>query len=387
MHREDKRGVYGPYYEKERERWKVVVDPGTSHEAVTHCRTEEEGLALVEETRQQRQRSTLAKDLRDEYLTWLHRKRGRKAHSIDTTLHALNRYLGEKLEDPVSHLTARRCQMLYDALTEKLTARGKPYSVDTHRNSLKEFRSFCVWLVKRGYLPKDPTVDIEGEGRKRYGKPQLRVDEARTWMRTALEMWQKEKNAGALAALTALLLGIRVSELLNRKVRDLDDGGKLFWVGDLDADDTKTKASRRRLEVPEILQEPLKEVTRGKASEDPLWPYHSDQWILRTVKLICERAGVPKVVTHSLRGIHATLAEAAGVTSHLVASALGHTSSQVTHQHYTSKEAQGAAKQSRALAVLEGGGSSRPAVPSKKVATDLGHQGSEAVQEHYKSAP
>lgn len=386
MHREDKRGVYGPYYEKDRDRWRVVVDPGTSYAAASYCRTEEEGRDLVEELREQRQRSTLAKDLRDEYLTWLHRKRGRKARGIDTTKHALNRYLGAKLEDPVSHLTARRCQMLYNELTEKLNARGQPYAVDTHRNSLKEFRAFCLWMVKKGYLPIDPTKDIEGEGRKKYGKPQLRVDEARAWMRTALRMWKEEKNAGALAALTALLLGIRVSELLNRKVRDLDDGGKLFWVGDLDADDTKTKASRRRLEVPELLQEPLKEVTRGKASEAPLWPHTSDQWILRTVKLICEKAGVPKIVTHSLRGIHATLAEAAGVTSHLVASALGHTSSQVTHQHYTSKEAQGAAKQSRALAVLEGGAPNK-AAPPRQVSAELGHQSEEAVREHYKAVP
>jgi integrase len=37
---------------------------------------------------------------------------------------------------------------------------------------------------------------------------------------------------------------------------------------------------------------------------------------------------------HSLRGLHATLATDAGVSSHAVAAALGHSSPAVTHAHY-----------------------------------------------------
>jgi integrase len=49
---------------------------------------------------------------------------------------------------------------------------------------------------------------------------------------------------------------------------------------------------------------------------------------------LVEEAGVPVVCSHSLRGLHATLATAAGATSHVVASALGHSSPAVTHAHY-----------------------------------------------------
>ena len=45
-------------------------------------------------------------------------------------------------------------------------------------------------------------------------------------------------------------------------------------------------------------------------------------------------AGVPRVSTHSLRGLHSTLALQAGATSSAVAAALGHGSFDVTAKHY-----------------------------------------------------
>ena len=43
---------------------------------------------------------------------------------------------------------------------------------------------------------------------------------------------------------------------------------------------------------------------------------------------------MPVVCTQSLRGLHASVATDAGATSHVVASALGHSSPTVTHAHY-----------------------------------------------------
>ncbi len=61
--------------------------------------------------------------------------------------------------------------------------------------------------------------------------------------------------------------------------------------------------------------------------------------ILRCRK-VYNKAKVPQVCTHGLRGTHATLAEAAGVTSHVVAASLGHVNDQVTGRHYTMPEAE-----------------------------------------------
>jgi 7,8-dihydro-6-hydroxymethylpterin-pyrophosphokinase len=57
-------------------------------------------------------------------------------------------------------------------------------------------------------------------------------------------------------------------------------------------------------------------------------------WLWRQVKKYCERAALPRVCPHSLRGLHSSLAVAAGCTSGAVASALGHGSFAVTAKHY-----------------------------------------------------
>jgi hypothetical protein len=56
-----------------------------------------------------------------------------------------------------------------------------------------------------------------------------------------------------------------------------------------------------------------------------------------------------------MRGLHGTLAVDSGITSHAVASALGHESFKTTAAHYAKREAFAGAQQKRALAVLTGG--------------------------------
>ena len=58
------------------------------------------------------------------------------------------------------------------------------------------------------------------------------------------------------------------------------------------------------------------------------------------------------VGAQSMRGLHATLAVKAGITSHAVASALGHTSFSTTARSYANPEAVAGAKQQRAMAAL-----------------------------------
>jgi integrase len=53
-------------------------------------------------------------------------------------------------------------------------------------------------------------------------------------------------EGGAVAALMALPMGMRVSEIAERIVRNLDDDGRLLWITD-----AKTQAGVRRLQVPD----------------------------------------------------------------------------------------------------------------------------------------
>jgi hypothetical protein len=53
---------------------------------------------------------------------------------------------------------------------------------------------------------------------------------------------------------------------------------------------------------------------------------------------LCEAAGLPVVCSHSMRGLHSTLAAGFGVTDHAAAKALGHTSFAVTRRHDVDRE-------------------------------------------------
>jgi integrase len=132
-------------------------------------------------------------------------------------------------------------------------------------------------------------------------------------------------------------MGMRASEVTDRAVRDLDDNGKLLWI-----EVGKTKRSRRTLEVSVLLRPYLLALAKDRAPDEPLITRgrsrrgnkHGRHWLLQHVRALCKEAKVPTICVHSLRGLHATLATDAGVTSHAVAAALGHSSPTVTHAHY-----------------------------------------------------
>jgi integrase len=131
--------------------------------------------------------------------------------------------------------------------------------------------------------------------------------------------------------MTALVMGMRASEIVSRVVRDLDDGGALLWIPD-----SKTLAGRRKLQVPEFLQPYLVELARGRDPQAALFGEHWRDWLRKWVQRICKGAGVPKVAAHGMRGLHGTLAVDSGITSHAVASALGHESFKTTAESYAS---------------------------------------------------
>jgi hypothetical protein len=66
-------------------------------------------------------------------------------------------------------------------------------------------------------------------------------------------------------------------------------------------------------------------------------------------------SGVPMVTAHGMRGLHSTLAMAAGETGHVVAGSLSHASVATTVQSYAKPEAVAGAQQRRTLTVLTGG--------------------------------
>jgi integrase len=276
-------------------------------------------------------------------------EKGNKKRSVIETARRL-RIWHEDVFQPVSDVTPNQLKKRYQK-------RSKEVSADTHRNELSEVKTFWNWCAKNNYVTKSPAQNIEPVGRRRKGKKQLRRNEAAQFSAKAIELAQAG-DEGAVAVLAALTLGLRSSEILARKVRDVDEGKSnvLLWI-----EDGKTEAATRHMEVPPPLSGYLVRKAADKSDDDWLFPADSESghrsrtWLLRNVKRLCKAAGVPVVCVHGLRGTWATMATDAGTAAHVVARELGHTNPEVTRQHYTKRGATERAKARRVLKVVEGG--------------------------------
>ena len=295
----------------------------------------------------QRAEDTTIAQAKEMYEVYLRDEKQNKERSYTATLWRLGVFFPDA-EMPLAALNPPKCAAYYKALRERTTKYGKPLAVDSHRNILAEARTFLKWCMGRSLLRANPLEGVQGTGKRRHGKPQLRIDEARKWQAKAVEL-AEEGEDGAIAALVTLVMGLRAGEVVNRIVRDLDDEGRLLWIPD-----SKTEAGKRTLQVPEFLRAYLCALAKGKRAEDLLFGYHDRNWPRKWVKKICRAAKVPQVTAHGMRGLHGTLAVETGLSAHAVAAALGHESVTTTLQSYAKAGAGSGARQQRVLTVLKG---------------------------------
>ena len=344
--------VHGPY--RHRNRWRIfLTGSGGSQEAVSFP-TEADAKRYKAALQKEIQGRTVTDAVMEHIVAM--RERGLRSSTVQRAETHLRRFFKLDAEDGertipfansggiLEDLRPRHCEELYSKMT-------KDVAVDTHRNALAAAKTFGAWCVKQGWIRTNPVEDVEAFGQRNRGKKQLRIDEARSFVDVAL----KKANAGdeaAVGVLTALLLGLRASEVTDRVVRDLDDNGRLLWI-----EFGKTKRSRRTLEVPLLLRPYLLALATDRQPDDQLikrTPLRTGKkadryWLMRHMRDLCEEAEVPMVCLHSLRGLHATLATEAGATSHAVAGALGHSTPAVTHAHYIDGSARRRANSKRVV--------------------------------------
>jgi len=283
-------------------------------------------------------------------------------HTTETALNSWLKELGDKKLSPrtiegyewavrkfwpetkaLSALKPSACAARYRQLIGEM-------SVDSHRNCLKMCRTFVKWCIDQGWLASDPLEKVQGVGKRKRGKPQLRRDETRKLFAVLVPL-AEAGDEGAIAALMCLLLSLRSEkEALAVVARDLDDDGQLLWV-----DDSKTDAGRRVIEVPDVLQGPLKRLAQGKAREAHLFRRRDRKWLWDACVRLCKKAEVPQVSPQALRGMHATLARQAGATSRMVADTLGHAGTSITERAYIDQGQAQAADRERGLKLVKGG--------------------------------
>lgn len=263
---------------------------------------------------------------------YLHDKRrqGAAEATIATLRYKLRQFLPE--DAALATLTPDWAEQRYKEETRRHGRFGRPIAAATHRGLLRSTKEFFRWTVERRYLAQSPFAAVRPSGRPKAGKPQLRIDEARRLCAVLLQ--QAPSDPGAIAVLLALLLGLRSSEVLQRTVRDVDDAGRVLWIAA-----GKTRNARRRLQVPELLQPLLGRLAAAGPPERRLFCSPDGRapgadFLWQRVRRYCDRAEVPRVCPHSLRGLHSTLALEAGATAGAVAAALGHGSFAVTARHY-----------------------------------------------------
>jgi len=305
----------------------------------------------------------------EKYVDYLTAK-GNKRTSIEHTAWALRRFFDDAR--PVWAITAAWCHARYSTLAKEL-------AVDSHRGILAQCKTFATWIVKNKWLRKNPLADIEGVGRRRRGKDQLRLTAARLFLSHAIHL-AKAGDHGAIAAIMSLLLGMRSSEIVTCLVRDLDENEKpcdMLWIHEGETANgqrsIKTFAGNRTLDVPEPLRSILAEHVKCRPLTDPLFPadprklrprgpsenttgnppaFHYRSWVLHAVKRICAELKIPEVTAHSMRGLHATLAIERGATGRVVADSLGHSDERTTLQSYAKPRAVKRAMHARSLELL-----------------------------------
>jgi integrase len=363
--------AYGPYREDLRKttRYRVVVREKQKKDRVLFFRDESAARAEVRQVNRAAAidaSPTVAEAMQayQQHQT----EAGNRPTSIRRTMLRLNEFFGEVIDSPVIQIGATDCERLYTNLRLRRTKRGTLIAPDSQLNALGSAKTFTRWLAKKRYTKVDVLADVEAVGRRRKGKKQLTTNEGRLFLAKALEL-ASMGDVGATAAATALLLGLRASEVVGRSVRDLDADGAI-----LNVTASKTATGIRRLEVPAALRPHLKRLAEGRAADALLfggkppktqgrkrrrasrpleWSRFPDRWLLSHVHRICDLASVPRVCTHALRGQHSSEAVAAGATGHLVAAALGHASFATTKAHYLRPEALASARTRRVeLALL-----------------------------------
>jgi integrase len=274
----------------------------------------------------------------------------RKMSSVKNTMERLGHWHDPEI--PVANVRAV-------TLARRYRDRVGEVAVDTHRNELAEVKSFWRWAVDQGYVRQSPAERIQPVGRRRRGKPQLRRSGARKLYSVTVRLAQ-EGDDGALAVLTLLLLGLRSSELLERRVGDVDVGsdGVLLWV-----DRGKTHAAERHHDLPEPLTQLYAHRVAGEPPEAWLYPadraragHRRREWLQGASRRLCKLAGVPYITPHGLRGTRATLTREAGILGHVVARELGHASEAITQAHYLAPGAEERARTRQLLKVIDGGG-------------------------------
>ena len=319
MHASRAARILGPYVA--RDKWRLVIIEGRGRKSLIFD-SPEQAEAAKSTIGQQIAQPTLSIGELIELFIADKRRRGLKPLSLRTVQDRLSGFL--PIDQPIAAFNYQAAQKSYDSMQDR-------FATATHHAALKCAKALFRFAIAHGHARDNPFAGITPLGRPRRGKLQLSIDEARK-LSQALRHEAEQGDELSMALLLQLFLGLRTSEVVQRRVRDLDDRGQVLVIPS-----GKTEQARRRLECPPFLSELLRKKVAGKTAEQWLFGEqtpHTQAWLWKGLRRHCRALALPVVCPHSLRGLPSSLAIEAGHTSQEVASQLGHKSFAVTALHY-----------------------------------------------------
>jgi integrase len=219
-----------------------------------------------------------------------------------------------------------------------------------HRNnSLAEAKAFLRWAYKEGLVARsvyDGLDQVEAEGERETGADgkKHRLDELRAFMIKCLDLYDRSRDLGALAALMMIRIHSRSEDLLAIKVRDVNDGARAVYLPDAK---TTNGVGYRPLDC-EATRERLLSAIEGKGPDDHVFPstrtnsHMKWRFLNRAIKRICRAALVPVINAKQLRASASELKALAGDPLEAVGRAMGHSPAAggaVVRRSYASSDA------------------------------------------------
>ena len=209
--------VLGPY--PIGRQWRVVVVGAGGERDSRFYPTKEKAEEIIRSVRKEfakQGRKTMQEAL-DAYEEYLSTDKQNKAVSVANTMYRLETFFSDK-DMMLGDLTPRACESYYEELRKRNTRTKKVFSVDSHRTILAAAKTFLRWCCAkpRRWVSRSPVEEVQGFGKRKHGKPQLRIDEARKWVAKATEMAGRGES-GAVAALVVAADG-------DEGVGDRDEG-------------------------------------------------------------------------------------------------------------------------------------------------------------------
>lgn len=347
--------IYGPYPpSKGRSRWRVqVYDPATQRKLSVTAPNRAEAIKLRAQLENEvKSASPLSVyEVIEDFLEYK-----RSVMSKERLVQEVGKKLRQLIPDgPVQAITPQKAESYYLAETRRVGKFGV-LKAATHHMRLRLAKEFFTWLVRRGFASTNPFENVQAIGRPNTGKVQPTESHAKT-LDGLLFKKAGEGDEGALALLVQLYLGTRPSEVLALTVGSCEAEATRIYVPG-----TKTKNARRKLELYAPVAALVRRHCEGRPVAERLFAANltvqpSANWMYKRLHRYCDEAGIPRICPHALRGLHSSLALAAGATTHSVAQALGHASFSTTARHYATPESVAVGRAKNFAAALHGGSS------------------------------